>query len=143
MPTYALDKLLELRRTAEDDAGRTLAEATVAAVQAKTASQALKRAASAARRVWEQARADVVPLQPAGEALATHRFVARLGAAWESKWQQTNRHREAVLEPAVRAAESARQAYLTARQEREAVERHVDRQRAAVRVAAERRSDDS
>ena len=143
MSTYALDHLLELRRTAEDDAGLTLAEATAAAAQATAASQALKRAALAARRVWEQARADVVLRQPAGEALATHRFVDRLGDAWENKRQRANRHRAAVLEPALRKAQSARQAYLTARQEREAVERHLNRQRVAGRAAAERRNDES
>jgi len=144
MSTYALDKLLDLRRTAEEDAALTLARATAAAGQARTANEALKRATLAARRVWEQERAAVAPsARPAGEALARHRFVERLAGVWADKRQQIDRHRAAVLEPALRSEEGARQAYLTARQERQAVEKHLERQRAAAQVIAERRRDET
>jgi flagellar biosynthesis chaperone FliJ len=144
MSTYALDKLLDLRRTAEETAALTLTRATAAAGQARTASEALKRAMLAARRVWEQERAVVATnAQRASEALTRHRFVDRLASTWADRRQQIDRHRALVLEPAMRSEESARQAYLTARQERQAVENHIQRQRTAARVIADRRDEES
>ncbi|HEY2903176.1 MAG TPA: hypothetical protein VGL59_21515 [Polyangia bacterium] len=143
MSTYALDKLLELRRKAEDDAALALGRATAAAAAALAGQQALKRDAAAARVAWEKERATAGDREIAADVLARHRFVSRLAAAVVDKRRRTDRQRAAVLEPACRLEASARQAYTAARQDRQAVERHLERQRAAARLTVERRNEET
>ncbi|HEX3697553.1 MAG TPA: hypothetical protein VH374_19430 [Polyangia bacterium] len=143
MSTYALDKLLELRRKAEDDAALELGRATAAAAAALAGQQALKRDAAVARVAWEKERATAGDQEAAVDVLARHRFVSRLAAAAAYRQRQADGHRVTVLEPASRSEASARQAYAAARQDRQAVDRHLERQRTADRLTVERRNEET
>jgi flagellar biosynthesis chaperone FliJ len=143
MSTYAIDKLLELRRRAENDAAIALGRASAAKTAAWEAQNALKRAAAAAGGRWEAQR-NFVPgdKEFASDALARHHFVDRLATDAQGKGERARLHRTTVVEAAERAEEAARQAYVSARQDRQAAERHQEREVAAARTVAARREED-
>ena len=143
MSTYALDKLLELRRKAENDAAVAMGRASAAKTAAWEAQKALKRAAAAATGRWEAQRNFVAgDKETASDALGRHQFVDRLAAEARTKGERAHAHRTAVVDAAERAEETARQAYMTARQARQAAERHQEREVAAARTVAARREED-
>jgi flagellar biosynthesis chaperone FliJ len=143
MSTYAIAKLLEFRRRAENDAAIALGRASAAKTAAWEAQKALKRAAAAATRQWEAKRFFLAgDKEFAAEALARHRFVDRLTTEAQGKSERARLHRTTVVEAAERAEEAARQAYVSARQNRQAAERHQEREAAAARTVAARREED-
>ncbi|HXI56816.1 MAG TPA: hypothetical protein VNO55_12200 [Polyangia bacterium] len=143
MSTYAIEKLLEFRRRAENDAAAALGRASAAKTAAWQAQKALKRAAAAATGRWEAQRNFLAGDQePASDALARHQFVDRLANEAQGKNERARLHRTAVVEAAERDEEAARQAYVSARQDRQAAERHQEREQAAARTVAARREED-
>jgi hypothetical protein len=143
MSTYAIDKLLEFRRRAENDAAVALGRASAAKTVAWEGQKALKRAAAAATGRWEAQRNFVAGAQElASDALTRHRFVDRLATEAQSKSERARLHRTTVVEAAERVEEAARQAYVSARQDRQAAERHQEREQAAARTVAARREED-
>lgn len=134
-----LTVLLDLRRAAEEEAKRVLAEAV--AVLGRAEAEQARREATLAQA--EQALTAKYPGPPVGaaEGLARERFRQRGLARREQARAQARQHRDGALARArlaeTAAAESLRQASL----ERQAAERLWERQQAEQRKQAERRDE--
>jgi flagellar protein FliJ len=120
-PSTRLDKVVQIRERAEDDALAGLARARAAVESAR---DRLTEAAQAARR--DTRRTGPVELWQVDE-LAHRRALQTLRAA-ESQVQQ-----------AARGEASARDGYVAARQEKQIVERVRDRRRAEIVLELEKR----
>jgi hypothetical protein len=139
MASTNLTVLLDLRRAAEGEAQRALAEAAAALGRAEseqTRLQALVAQAKQALTADKQRR----PAK-ASEGLARERYHQRLLAQREQAEAEAGKHRKGALRRArlaeASAAESLRQASL----ERRAAERLFEKLRAEQRLEAERREE--
>jgi colicin import membrane protein len=131
--------LLDLRRAAEEEAKRLLAQAVSALGRAENEQVRLETLVTRA----EQALAAEKSVHPAGaaEGLARERFRQRLRAQRDRALAQAQEHREGALARArlaeTAAAESLRQASL----EHQAAERLCERQQAEQRKQTEHRNE--
>jgi flagellar biosynthesis chaperone FliJ len=131
--------LLDLRRAAEEEAKRVLAEAVAALGHAEAEQARLQALVTQA----EQALTARTPGPPGGaaEGLARERFRQRGLARREQARAEAKQHRDGALRRArlaeTAAAESLRQMSL----ERQAAERLCERQQAEQRKQAERRDE--
>jgi flagellar biosynthesis chaperone FliJ len=141
---FRLQTLLDLKLRAEEDAERAMATAMAerAKVQAKQAQ--LEAAVVRAReRLAEARRAAADPVEVAGEGLARERFRERLAEQVKVCIETARVHRVGPLAEALAAEEAARQVHLEARRDREALEKHKEKEAARERQLAERRSEDA
>ena len=119
--TTRLDKVVEIRKRAEDHALVGLARARVAV---ETARERLTEAAQATRR--DTRRSGPVELWQLDE-LAHRRALQALRVA------------EGQMQQAARSEESARDGYVSARQDKQVVQRVRERRRAELALEAQRR----
>jgi hypothetical protein len=142
MSSYSVDRLLDLRRSVENDAAIALRRALDAQVRAQAAHERLRRATAQAAAAVTTRRAMPMPeAQSALESLAQHRFLQRLAADADEKARRVQTHQQEVLRPAAVAVEAARQAHTRAAQDRLLIEQHRERLRATDRQTALRREE--
>jgi hypothetical protein len=142
MSSYSIDRLLDLRRSVENDAGVILRRALEAQLRAQAAHERLRRALTQAAAALTAQRAMSTPeSQSALESLAQHRFRQRLAADADEKARRVQSHQQQVMRPASAAVETARQAHTKAAQDRLLIEQHRERLRATDRQAALRREE--
>ena len=142
MFTDRLKTLVAYKRQVEDGAAQALSLATAARVRADGAEASLAEALAKARTALTAQRSRV-PEGPerALDGAGRQRFAARLADRVQACAQRLADHRQAVVEPALRAEEGARGRHLAARQDREAIEKHWEEQRAAAAKQAERKQE--
>jgi hypothetical protein len=140
MFTDRLKTLLGFKRQVEDTAAQALGRATAARARAEGEQGKLMDALTAARNALKAQRNGVPEApEPASDAASRQRFAARLADGVRACAQRLEQHRQAVVEPARRAEEESRARHLAARQDREAIEKHREDQRAAAAKQAERK----
>jgi flagellar export protein FliJ len=140
--SFRLERLLQIRRRAEEETGKSVARATAARVHAEAEQGRLAATFQAARERAAVARG--APMGgTAGDAQAAERFWRRLADEAENARRRTLTHRDGPLASARAAEQSAREAHLLARRDREALEKVAERQEARQRRVARRRAEDA
>jgi flagellar biosynthesis chaperone FliJ len=141
---FRLQTLLDLKLRAEEDAERCLAEAMAFHVKVQAKQQALEDEVIKARqRLTEARQAAAEAAATAGDQLARERFRQRLAEAVRLRMEEARAHRLGPLAEAQRQEQAARDKHLEARREREALEKHKEKEEAKARVIAERRAEDA
>jgi len=141
---FRLQTLLELRQRAEEEAERAVAEAMAARAKVEKRQAELEQEVVKARARLDEARKTAAdPVAQAGEHLARERFRKRLADMIEQRKEEARVHREGPLKQAKQAEDQARENHVNARREREALDKHKEREEAKVRREAERRAEDA
>jgi hypothetical protein len=138
--------LLSLRRSAEEETQKALAEAVVARLRAEAEQQRLDSAAEHARHALEQeTKQRAAALAPAvvADGLLRERYRQHLTAALARAAGKVAQHRQGPLELAQAAEHAAAARVRQARQERQAVEKLMARQQADQDKQTERRAEDA
>jgi flagellar biosynthesis chaperone FliJ len=142
--SFRLDRLLQIRRRAEEDAEQRVARTTR---QRALAEQEDERLAAtfqlALKRVEAARRTPSGELITVAQAHGAERFFRRLADEAARAERSLTTHRSGPLFVAKAAEHEARAAHLEARREREALEKVAERQRARQRRVADRRSEDA
>ncbi|HET6283724.1 MAG TPA: hypothetical protein VFH73_22410 [Polyangia bacterium] len=143
MFTDRLKTLVAYKRQVEDGAAQALGLATAARMRAEGAEASLVDALGKAQAALTAQRSSGVPEGPerAVDGAGRQRFAARLADRVRACAQRLANHRQAVVEPALRAEEDARDRHLAACQDREAIEKHWEEQRAAAAKQTERKQE--
>jgi flagellar export protein FliJ len=141
--SFRLERLLQIRRRAEGEAEQGVARATAARARAEEEQRRLAATFQAARERLAAARGAASGMSTAGEALAAERFWRRVADEATEAHRRSLTHRDGPLAAALAVEESARQAHLVARREREALEKVAERQQARQRRVAHRRAEDA
>jgi flagellar biosynthesis chaperone FliJ len=141
---FRLQTLLNLKLKAEEDAEKAMAAAIAerAKVEAKQ-NQLENDVLRAKEKVVEARRKALDPATVAGEGLARERFLERLAEQVKVRQEIARQHRAGPLAAAIAAEQAARQAHLEVRREREALEKHKEKEAAKERLIAERRTEDA
>ncbi len=139
MASTNLTVLLDLRRAAEEEARRVLAEAVAALGQAEAEQARLEATVTQAEQVLK-AKSPGPPVG-AAEGLARERFRQRGLARREQARAQAKQHRDGALRRARLAEAAATESLRQMSQERQAAERLCERQQAEQRKQAERRDE--
>ena len=141
---FRLQTLLDLKLRAEEDAERCLAEAMAFHAKVEARQQALENQVTKARQQLTEARAGI------GGGGGDRRGSAGAGtippAAGRGGAAEDGRGQGAPGGPPGRGQapeQEARDKHLEARREREALEKHKEKEAAKVRVVAERRAEDA
>ena len=130
---------MELRRVAEEEAKRVLAEAVAALERAEAEQTRLQRMVEEAERAVARNKRGV-PVD-AAEGLARERFQQRLRSQRDRARDLAVRHREGALKRAQEAERTAAEAFRQAAVERQAAERLIERLKAEHRTRQERRNE--
>jgi flagellar biosynthesis chaperone FliJ len=140
--SFRLDRLLALRRRAEEEAEQRVARTTADRALAEQEQHRLAETFQAVQQRLAAFHQREVPADGAA-AQAAELFRARLSDEVKSARQCALTHEVGPLARARAAEETARQAHLEARREREALEKIWERQQARQRRAADRRAEDA
>jgi flagellar biosynthesis chaperone FliJ len=140
---FRLQTLLDLKTRAEEEAEKAVAAAIAERVKAERRQEALEEAVAEARRKLAEALAAAATEAEAEEYLARERFRKRLRADIERRKEEAQAHRDGPLAAAKAAEADARAKHLTARQEREALDKFKEKEAAKEKLVAERRTEDA
>ena len=141
---FRLQTLLDLKQRAEDEAEQALAQAMAFTVKVQARQQLLEDKVLEARRRLAEARAAIAEAAgTAGDQLAREHFRQRLAEAVRLRMDDAKAHRLGPLAEAQKQEQQARERHLEARREREALDKHKEKELAKERVIAERRSEDA
>ena len=140
---FRLQTLLDLKLRAEEEAERAMAAAIAERAKVEARQRELDGdVLRAGQKVEEARRAAADPAAVVGEGLARERFRDRLVEEVKRRQEIAHQHRAGPLAQAIAAEQAARQAHLDVRREREALDKHKEKEEAKERQIAERRTED-
>ena len=141
---FRLQTLLDLKVHAEESAEAALAAAVGERVRAEEQQARLETEVTEARgRVSEARRRFAEPADRVSDQLARERFRQRLDDELRRKVDGAREHRAGALAAARAVEEQARAAHIEARREREALDKHKEKEEERARRLEGRRAEDA